>query len=175
VTFSGHRDRVDVDHRATARSQAKPEMPSALSRGGQTAFVSRMTLARAGRTAGRAIFFSYRYTGACRRHVAEQRKRIAAKIKELQPKASNRQIAKALGVGKSTVHRDTVPNGTPPLQSAAQGNGAGVPNGPPSLSGQDAVRFDREADRWRCRNMVLQPPLTPYRYSRLRMDTMEAV
>ena len=35
------------------------------------------------------------------RPLAEQRKRIAQRIKELQPKASNRQIAKVLGVGRS--------------------------------------------------------------------------
>src|ERR1700694_1415392 len=45
------------------------------------------------------------------RPLAEQRKRIAQRIKELQPKASNRQIAKVLGVGRSTVDRDTGPNG----------------------------------------------------------------
>jgi hypothetical protein len=42
---------------------------------------------------------------------AEARRRIANRIKELQPKVSNRQIAKTLGVGKSTVYRD-VPDGT---------------------------------------------------------------
>jgi len=42
---------------------------------------------------------------------AEARKRISNRIKELQPKASNRQIAKTLGVGRSSVDRDTGPNG----------------------------------------------------------------
>ena len=41
------------------------------------------------------------------RPLAEQRKRIALKIKELQPKASNRAIAKTLGVDESTVRADT--------------------------------------------------------------------
>lgn len=37
---------------------------------------------------------------------AESRTRIAKRIKELQPTASNRQIAKTLGVGHTTVNRD---------------------------------------------------------------------
>ena len=58
------------------------------------------------------------HTGACpRRPVAEQRKRIAAKIKELQPKASNKQIARTLGVAAATIDRDIASNeartGTP--------------------------------------------------------------
>ena len=37
---------------------------------------------------------------------AETRKRVAAQIKELQPKVSNRQIARTLGVDKRTIGRD---------------------------------------------------------------------
>lgn len=47
------------------------------------------------------------------RTIAEERKEIAATIKKLQPGASNRQIAKTLGVGSRTVDRDTAPNGAP--------------------------------------------------------------
>jgi hypothetical protein len=47
------------------------------------------------------------------KQVAEQRKRIVARIKELQPKVSNRQIARTLGVRETTVRRDTAPNGAP--------------------------------------------------------------
>jgi hypothetical protein len=38
---------------------------------------------------------------------AEQRQRIAKRIKELQPEASNRQIARTLGVDHRTIDRDT--------------------------------------------------------------------
>jgi hypothetical protein len=41
---------------------------------------------------------------------AEARRRIANRIKELQPKASNRQIAKTLGCNRSTIDRDTGAN-----------------------------------------------------------------
>src|SRR5262249_8719958 len=44
------------------------------------------------------------------RIVAEQRKRIANRIKELQPEASNRAVAKMLGVSHTTVDRDTGTN-----------------------------------------------------------------
>jgi hypothetical protein len=40
------------------------------------------------------------------RPLAEQRKRIAQRIKELQPKASNRAIAKPLGVSHQTINAD---------------------------------------------------------------------
>jgi N6-adenosine-specific RNA methylase IME4 len=42
---------------------------------------------------------------------AEQRKRLALKIKELQPAVSNRAIAKTLGAGSSTIDRDVAPDG----------------------------------------------------------------
>jgi N6-adenosine-specific RNA methylase IME4 len=84
------------------------------------------------------------------RALAENRKRIAVRIKELQPKASNRRIAKALGVGKSTIHRDSVPNGTlarHSINSDAVTEGASVPNGTPrELTGtQAAALVDRRA------------------------------
>jgi N6-adenosine-specific RNA methylase IME4 len=69
---------------------------------------------------------------------AEQRKRIAARIKELQPKASNRQIAKVLGVNRSTVDRDTGANapraGKKSNNSNREKTQAGA-NAPPALSG----------------------------------------
>jgi|SRR6516165_9625655 len=49
------------------------------------------------------------------RHSLEQRKRIVLRIKELQPKASNRQIAKTLGVHHDTVDRDV--GGNPPRRA----------------------------------------------------------
>ena len=78
------------------------------------------------------------------RPVAETRKRIAARIKSLQPKASNRQIARTLGVSHQSIGRDTGPNGPLTIENAKQsgpsttGNG---PNGPPSsLTGEEAAR-----------------------------------
>lgn len=65
---------------------------------------------------------------------AEQRTRIALKIKQLQPKVSNRSIAKALGVGRSTVDRDTGPNGPASpkkLNQISAGKAPSGPNGPP--------------------------------------------
>ena len=53
----------------------------------------------------------------------DQRRRVVKLIKTLQPRASNRQIAKTLGVSKNTVRRDT---------------GA---NAPPGLSGAEVVRL----------------------------------
>lgn len=40
------------------------------------------------------------------RLLADQRKKLARRIKELQPKASQRAIAKTLGVGKTTIQKD---------------------------------------------------------------------
>ena len=63
------------------------------------------------------------------------RPRLHQRIRELQPGASTRAIAKATGTSKSAVHRDlTVPNGTPEPKDAAQkakSKKAGVPNGTP--------------------------------------------
>jgi IS30 family transposase len=41
---------------------------------------------------------------------AEQRKRIAARIKARQPEVSNRQIARTLGVAEGTIRNDTAQN-----------------------------------------------------------------
>jgi hypothetical protein len=57
------------------------------------------------------------------RPIAEARKRIAARIKELQPKASNRAIAKALGVSDMTVGRDArAANAAPDSKKANENN-----------------------------------------------------
>ena len=57
------------------------------------------------------------------RIVAEQRKQLTARIKQLQPKVSNRQIAKAMGVDESTVRADTAGNPArgPKKQQEVQG------------------------------------------------------
>jgi N6-adenosine-specific RNA methylase IME4 len=77
------------------------------------------------------------------RTIAEQRKRIAARIKQLQPKVSNRAIAKTLGVNRSTVDRDTGANAPPADKNASKINagrtGRGA-NAPPALSGAAAAK-----------------------------------
>ena len=77
--------------------------------------------------------------------VAEQRKRIAARIKELQPKASNRAIAKTLGTSHQSVGRDVGPNGPAAGKKARatdEGKASLGPNGPapPALSGAAAAK-----------------------------------
>lgn len=57
------------------------------------------------------------------KQVAEQRKWIVARIKELQPKVSNRQIAKTLGVTETTIRRDTATNVAPDSKKVNQTNG----------------------------------------------------
>lgn len=75
------------------------------------------------------------------RIVADDRKKIAARIKYLQPNASHRKIAKVLGIGKNTINRDLGPN-EPVCETEPNGNGAETsshgPIGP--LSGQAAAR-----------------------------------
>lgn len=81
---------------------------------------------------------------------AEQRKRIAARIKALQPKVSNRSIAKVLGVGRRTVDRDVGPNGPPGEKRAGNAKGGKTetgPNGPPALSGAAAAKTVERAER----------------------------
>jgi len=95
------------------------------------------------------------------RIIAEQRKRIAQRIKELQPEAQNTKIAGLLGVGESTVRRDTSPNGEADRENVSNNNGhknEGSPDGEPSeMSGADAAKLaarraariqrDQEAER----------------------------
>lgn len=81
------------------------------------------------------------------RLVAEQRKRIAARIKELQPEVSNRQIAKVLGIGEATVRRDAAPSDALTAKKASQINEAKAPaasNG--ALSGAAAAKLVGRAE-----------------------------
>jgi N6-adenosine-specific RNA methylase IME4 len=66
--------------------------------------------------------------------LAEDRTRIARRIKELQPAASNRAIADSFGVGRSTINRDVDPNGPPNRKNFNETKDAPPirdPNGPP--------------------------------------------
>jgi len=72
------------------------------------------------------------------RSIASERKRIAERIKELQPEVSNRQIARTLGVGHDTVDRDlgrenagaNAPTRLQTPSEAARAAGAHAPSGP---------------------------------------------
>lgn len=78
------------------------------------------------------------------RQTIDQRKRIAGKIKKLQPKASMRQIARTLGVGDRTIRRDAAANAAP---QAGESNNINAPNtaaaanAAPPLSGTAAARM----------------------------------
>jgi hypothetical protein len=81
------------------------------------------------------------------RMLAEQRKRIAQRIKELQPEASNRTIAKMLGAGSRTIDRDTAPNGADETVKDQDNQRATAPNGAPtSLGGAEAARLIGRAE-----------------------------
>jgi len=74
----------------------------------------------------------------------DQRRRVVKLIKTLQPRASNRQIAKTLGVSKDTVRRDTGANAPPPAKNPNENNHAKHTTGanaPPGLSGAEVVRL----------------------------------
>jgi N6-adenosine-specific RNA methylase IME4 len=79
------------------------------------------------------------------RAIAEQRKRIAKRIKELQPQVSNRQIGRTMGVHHDTIDRDLGGN-PPPTQTAANESNASSRqiggNPPPAeLTGEQAARL----------------------------------
>jgi N6-adenosine-specific RNA methylase IME4 len=69
------------------------------------------------------------------RIVAEQRKTIAQRIKELQPKASNRKMAKMVGVHHTTIGRDIGANAPPASKKGSKNSrpkgrgGANAPSG----------------------------------------------
>jgi site-specific DNA-methyltransferase (adenine-specific) len=77
------------------------------------------------------------------RAVAEQRKRIALRIKKLQPTVSNRAIARTLGVDEGTVRGDlAAENSAAPLENPNDANGApsaGAENS--ALAGTDAAKL----------------------------------
>jgi N6-adenosine-specific RNA methylase IME4 len=76
------------------------------------------------------------------RAVAEQRKRIAVRIKELQPEVSNKQIARTLGVSDVTVGRDLATNVAPSEPTARENNAskASSATNVAALSGTEAAK-----------------------------------
>jgi hypothetical protein len=83
------------------------------------------------------------------RTVAETRKRIAERIKALQPAASNRQIARTLGVAPATVNRDVASNeaGAKEItrKTASRVNDTASNEAPATLTGEEAARAAQKA------------------------------
>jgi N6-adenosine-specific RNA methylase IME4 len=78
------------------------------------------------------------------RPVAEARKRIAVRIKELQPTASNRAIATSLGVNEATVRRDTASFAAPQSEKTNENNNLKIgaaANDAPTISGTAAAKL----------------------------------
>jgi hypothetical protein len=72
--------------------------------------------------------------------VAAERQKIAKRIKELQPQAANRQIAKVLGVHESTVRSDTAENPAPAAKKASNAKGSKAsPAGNPAPAANGAA------------------------------------
>src|SRR5262249_29960588 len=74
------------------------------------------------------------------RVIADERKQIAQRIKELQPEVSNRQIARTLGVDEGTIRNDVA------AENSARDNGVsrrsdnpGAENSARHLSGRQAA------------------------------------
>jgi N6-adenosine-specific RNA methylase IME4 len=79
---------------------------------------------------------------------AEQRKRIANRLIELQPKVSNRAIAGTLGVDESTVRADTAGNPARRKGKASKnGKGKLATAGNPALGGADAAKLVGRKER----------------------------
>jgi hypothetical protein len=73
------------------------------------------------------------------RMIATERKRIAQRIKELQPLVSNRQIARTLGISDMTVGRDLATNVAPDNGDARGSDEPSATNVAASLSGREAA------------------------------------
>jgi hypothetical protein len=76
--------------------------------------------------------------------MTEQRQRIGARIKELTPAASNRQIAHTLGVDEGTIRNDAAENSSRRSENGKEINGsdgADEENSSPALSGSAAAKL----------------------------------
>jgi hypothetical protein len=73
---------------------------------------------------------------------AEQRKKLAQRIKELTPAASNRQIAKTLGTSKDSINRDVGADAPPEVKplTISTPRKSRPANAPPVLSGAAAAQ-----------------------------------
>jgi hypothetical protein len=113
-------------HHFNARSEASgDESPAALSGGASAKLAAR------------------KETDTARRHERQQQ-RAAARIKELQPEASNRLIAGVVGVDEATIRRDTAANAAPDLKNGSDINGVAdgtAANDAPALSGGASAKL----------------------------------
>jgi phage N-6-adenine-methyltransferase len=93
--------------------------------------------------------------------VAEERKRIGLRIKELQPNASNRAIAKVFNVDEKTIRNDAAENSAPASQKANGNNGAmsasAENSAPRERSGAEAARLVRNFRQGRGDNEWITP------------------
>jgi N6-adenosine-specific RNA methylase IME4 len=80
------------------------------------------------------------------RAIAEDRKRIAKRIKQLQPAASTRAIGKTLGADHKTVSQDLGEN-SPGDSKKANKNKGGSGENSPRLSGEEAAKIAARAER----------------------------
>jgi N6-adenosine-specific RNA methylase IME4 len=83
------------------------------------------------------------------RIMVEQRNELVAEIKRLQPKVSNRAIAKALGVHGTTISRPAA-NAAPGTPQAARGkspSGPAAANAAPAVSGRRAAQIIQLRER----------------------------
>ena len=74
------------------------------------------------------------------RVIAQERKAIVQRIKELQPDLSNRQIARTLGVADMTVGRDLATNVAPADGDSKAIGSPGATNVAPGLTGREAAQ-----------------------------------
>jgi N6-adenosine-specific RNA methylase IME4 len=84
------------------------------------------------------------------RVIAEQRKDIAASIKALQPKVSNRAIAKMVGVNRSTIDRAAGANAPPASRKDESKQNTAGANAPPGsdLTGEQVAKIaEKQAKR----------------------------
>ena len=97
--------------------------------------------------AGKSFFLAYLREIGLNKNRANECERIATHIKALQPKASNRQIAKTIGADERTVRRDTAANAAPVEKTAKENrdeSGRSAANAAPS-GAQAAKLIDRRA------------------------------
>ncbi|MET4016057.1 hypothetical protein [Bradyrhizobium sp. S3.2.12] len=89
--------------------------------------------------------------------------RIALKIKQLQPNVSNRQIAKALGVNRSTEDRDTganAPSADKKPSTINAGETSAGANAPPVIAGAAAAKQRRYRMRLKQHQIAVVVPVS---------------
>jgi ParB family chromosome partitioning protein len=113
------------------------------------------------------------------RIVAEQRKRIATKIKELQPTVSNRSIAKMVGVDEGTIRHDRAENsaGGPKTASKINGAKAGGAENSAALSGPEVAKLGMRggAGFSTNRDLITQSSQNDWRTPRKYLDAARTV